>query len=77
MIYGCQNPSNAAGWRTRIPSLAFARCNVSKACSVIPMRGSSPSFAGEKNDLRHLRYVASGLVRPKTSAGPRFGLRRL
>src|ERR1019366_9633181 len=73
MMCGWPNQSNAADWRTRIPFQAFARCNVSKGCSVIRVRGSSPWFDGEKNDLRH---GASELVRPKTSAGTGLVLRR-
>ena len=76
MMCGWPNQSNAAGWRTHIPFPAFARCNVSKGCSVIRMRGSSPWFAGEKNDLRHLRDGASQLVRPNAAAGAGFVLRR-
>src|SRR5882724_2948501 len=76
MMCGWPNQSNAADWRTRIPFQAFAPCNVSKGCSVIRVRGSSPWFDGEKNDLRHLRHGASELVRPKTSAGSRLVLRR-
>ena len=48
MMYGWQNPSNAADWRTHIPSLAFARCNVSKACSEIPALACYPRSTGKK-----------------------------
>src|SRR5271169_816924 len=76
MMCGWPNPSNAADWRTHIPSRAFARCSVSKDCSEIPAPGLSPSFGGEKNDLRHLRHEVLQLVRPKAPAGPGFVLRR-
>src|ERR1039457_404251 len=76
MMYGWPNQSNAADWRMHIPFQAFAPCNVSKGCSVIRARGSLLSFGGEKNDLRHLRYGASWLVRPKATAGTGFVLRR-
>ena len=76
MMGGWPNQSNAAGWRMHIPSRAFARCNVSKGCSVIRVRGWSPWFAGEKNDLRHLRYGASRMVRPTTTASSGSVLRR-
>ena len=39
-------------------------------------RGSSPSSAGEKNDLRRLRDGTQWLVRPKAEAGAGFALRR-
>jgi transposase len=46
---GWPNQSNAAaGWRTHIPSRAFAHCNESKGCSVIRVLDSSPWSAGEK-----------------------------
>ena len=76
MMCGWPNQSNAADWRTHIPFRAFARCNVSTGCSVIRVRGSSLWFDGEKNDLWHLRYGASQLVRPKATAGTGFALRR-
>src|SRR3984957_13737783 len=76
MMGGWPNQSNAADWRTHIPSRAFARCNVSKGCSVIRVLGSSLWSAGEKNDLRHLRNGPSRLVRPKATAGTGSVLRR-
>jgi len=48
MMCGCQNQSNAAGWRTHIRSQGAGRCSGSKECSVIRKLGSSPWFAGEK-----------------------------
>ena len=76
MMCGWQNQSNAAGWQTHIPSQAFARSNASRECSVIRKLGSSPWFAGEKNDLRHLRHGTTRLVRPKAEARSGFALRR-
>jgi len=76
MMCGWQNQSNVAGWRTHIRSQASARCNVSKGCLVIRKRGSSPSFAGEKNGLRQLRYRTPRVVRPKAEASSGFALRR-
>src|SRR5208337_2256658 len=76
MICGWPHHPNAADWRTHIPSLAFAPCNVSKDCSVSPALGSSLLCGGEKNDLRYLRHGASQLVRPQAPAGAGSVLRR-
>src|SRR5260370_18628046 len=76
MMCGWPNQSNAADWRTHTLSRAFARCNVSKGCSGIRVLGSSLSFDGEKNDLWHLRYGASRMVRPKATTGTGFVLCR-
>src|SRR5271156_1383264 len=76
MMCGWPNQSNAADWRTHIPSRAFARCDVSRGCSVIRVLDSLLWFAGEKNDLWHLRHGPSGLVRPKAAAGTGSVLRR-
>src|SRR6185312_3861905 len=75
MMCGWPNQSNAAGWRTHIRSLAFARSNASKGCSVIRKLGSSPSFAGEKNALWQLRYGTPRVVRPKAATSSGFALR--
>jgi hypothetical protein len=76
MMCGWPNSSNAVDWRTHIPFRAFALCNGSKDCSVIPARGLLPWCGGEKNDLRYLRCGVSQLVRPTAPASSGFVVRR-
>lgn len=77
MMCAWSNQSNAAEWRTRIPSQVFARCYASKGCSAIRMLGSTPWFIGKEQDLRHLRHVASHLVGSRRPTGAGFALHRL